>query len=150
MALSGLPLRGFFDDFGFGCKRQLAPRQCGQGELKQEAQIPRGESASRHRMRLCLASPALAILCLSGCFSKPQAVVYGRAATSISENLARVPIDVRSRRGLPEISGSVPLAGGFCLSAVREPEFLRNRKSPALAMHSLSVSSFPYGRDDSA
>ena len=37
----------------------------------------------------------LAGLCLSGCFSKPQAVVYGRAAPSISENLARVPIDVR-------------------------------------------------------
>ena len=37
----------------------------------------------------------LRLLCLSGCFSKPQAVVYGRAATSISENLARVPIDVR-------------------------------------------------------
>jgi CPA1 family monovalent cation:H+ antiporter len=37
----------------------------------------------------------LVSICLSGCFSKPQAVVYGRAATSISENLARVPIDVR-------------------------------------------------------
>ena len=92
----------------------------------------------------------LGILCLSGCFSKPQAVVYRRAAPSISENLARVPIDVRERRGLPEISGSVPLAGGFCLSAMREPEFLRNRESPALAMHSLSVSSLPDGRDDSA
>ncbi len=95
-------------------------------------------------------SRKLVSLCLSGCFSKPQAVVYRRAAPSISENLARVPIDARERRGLPEISGSVPLAGGFCLSAMREPEFLRNRESPALAMHSLSVSSLPDGRDDSA
>jgi len=33
--------------------------------------------------------------CLSGCFSKPQLVVYGHATSSVSENLARVPVDVR-------------------------------------------------------
>ena len=43
--------------------------------------------------------------CLSGCFSKPQLVVYGDAAPSVSENFARVPVDVRYRRGLPEVSG---------------------------------------------
>ncbi|MGD1158693.1 MAG: hypothetical protein ABSA41_23110, partial [Terriglobia bacterium] len=41
--------------------------------------------------------------CLSGCFSKPQLVVYGHAAPSVSENLARVSVDVRYRRGLPEV-----------------------------------------------
>ena len=38
---------------------------------------------------------------------------------------------------------AVPLAGGFRLSAVREPEFLRNRESPALAMHSVVGIKFP-------
>jgi Ala-tRNA(Pro) deacylase len=42
---------------------------------------------------------------LSGCFSKPQLVVYGHAAPSVCENLARVPVDVLYRRSLPEVSG---------------------------------------------
>ncbi|MGA2611313.1 MAG: hypothetical protein ABSH01_28025, partial [Terriglobia bacterium] len=36
--------------------------------------------------------------CLSGCFSKPQLVVYGHAAPSVCENLTRVPVDVLYRR----------------------------------------------------
>ncbi len=67
---------------------------------------------------------AVGISCLSGCFSKPQAVVCGRAAPRVSENLARVPVDVRYRSGLPEVSGGVPLARRLHLPKVREPEFL--------------------------
>ena len=77
----------------------------------------------------------LVISCLSGCFSKPQLVVYGHAAPSVSENLARVPVDVRYRGGLPEVFGSVPLAGRLYLPALQEPELLPNRETAALAMH---------------
>ena len=47
----------------------------------------------------------LGVSCLSGCFSIPQAVVYGCGAPSVSENLARVSVDVRYRSGMPEVSG---------------------------------------------
>ena len=43
--------------------------------------------------------------CLSDCFSIPQAQAYGHAAPSVSQNLAQVPVDVRYRRGLSEVSG---------------------------------------------
>ena len=109
-------------------------------------------SASRRLLRRAVRhlGPRFADSCLSGCFSKPQAVVYGRAAPTVSENLAWVPIIVRHRRGLRKVSGPMPLAGWLRLPAMWEPEVLRNREGTALAMHSLPVSGLPYSGDDFA
>jgi hypothetical protein len=59
--------------------------------------------------------------CLYGCFSKPQAVVWESASSVVSENLARVSVEVCYRGGLPRVFGCLPLARWFRVSALREP-----------------------------
>src|SRR5437773_3716887 len=43
----------------------------------------------------------LVTFCLYGCFTRPQAVVYARASPAVSEDLARIPVEIRHRRSLP-------------------------------------------------
>jgi glyoxylase-like metal-dependent hydrolase (beta-lactamase superfamily II) len=67
----------------------------------------------------------LAGSCLSGCFSRPQAVVYRGAASVVSENPARIPVEVRDRGGLPTVLSSMPLAGWLRVSALWKPTRVR-------------------------
>jgi hypothetical protein len=48
--------------------------------------------------------------CLSGCLSRPQLVVWGRAQAAVPEEPSRVPNSVRHRGGLPAVLGEVPVA----------------------------------------
>ena len=78
--------------------------------LERSKGLKRGISMKRLLLLLTCAivlstAAPLAASCLSGCFSKPQLVVYGHAAPSVCENLTRVPVDVLYRRSLPEVSG---------------------------------------------
>ena len=52
----------------------------------------------------------LASSCLSGCFSRPPDVVYGRAAAAFSFESAPISASVRQRRNLPAVPGRVSLA----------------------------------------
>ncbi|MGA8657105.1 MAG: hypothetical protein WB586_13240 [Chthoniobacterales bacterium] len=42
----------------------------------------------------------------------------------VFQNLARISVAVRHRRGLSKVLGRQPLAGWFCVSSMREPECL--------------------------
>ena len=64
---------------------------------------------------------ALADFCLYGCFSRPQLLVLGGGAAAVSKNPARVPVEVRHRRGLPTVSSRLPLAGRLRLPALCPP-----------------------------
>src|SRR5205085_11000605 len=59
--------------------------------------------------------------CLYGCFSRPQLLVLGGGAAAVSKNPARVPVEVRHRRGLPTVSSRLPLAGRLRLPALCPP-----------------------------
>jgi len=63
-------------------------------------------------------APPLAGFCLSGCFSKPLAVVWGNASAAVSQDFARIPIEVCQRRSLPTVFGRLPLAGWLRVSAM--------------------------------
>src|SRR6266851_6723463 len=73
-----------------------------------------------------------------------------RAPSPVSEDLARIPVAVFQRRGLPTIFGRVPLVGGLSVSPMREPASLRIGETQALAMCRLSAPSFADGWDDPA
>ena len=102
---------------------------------------PRRKSRPRSR---------LVASCLSGCFSKPLLIVYGRGAPALSEECAAVSASVRDGRGLPRVSGSLSLARWLHLSSMRAPARLRPRISTALAMRGLPAPGVADGRDDSA
>ena len=89
-------------------------------------------------------------LCLYGCFSRPQAIVYRSAPPAVPEDVARVPAEVRHRGGLSAVLGSLPLAGRLCVSALRKAARVRVGRAQALAVYWLSASSFSDGGDDSA
>ena len=71
-----------------------------------------------HEARLAdfYGSVRLDIFCLSGCFSKPLAVVYGGAATDLSQDAPPVSASVCERGSLPAVLGRVPLARGLQVS----------------------------------
>ena len=68
--------------------------------------------------------------CLSGCFSTPPPVVYGRGAPVVSEEYPRVSTPIRHRRGLSGLLGGVSLAGRFCVSPVRACARLSTENRP--------------------
>jgi putative transposase len=68
-----------------------------------------------------IGSRRLVHLCLSGCFSRPQAIVWGHGEAAVSEEFARISIEIRRRGGLPAILGCLPLAGRLCVPALWQP-----------------------------
>jgi hypothetical protein len=65
------------------------------------------------------AAAQLVSFCLSGCLSKPQLVVWGRAQAAVPQEPPRVPSAVRHRGSLPAVLGQVPVTGWVRVPALR-------------------------------
>src|SRR5439155_13101303 len=88
--------------------------------------------------------------CLSGCFNKPQRVVWARATPAVSENLERIPGEVRHRRSLPTVFGRLSLAGWLCLSSMLAAARIRIGTTTALEVRRLWAPAFAHGGNDHA
>ena len=85
---------------------------------------------------------------LSGCFSRPQAVVWWRVRRF--RNFARIPVEVRDGGSLPTVLDRMPLARCFCVPALWKGAGVRVGKAQALGMLWLSAPSISDGWDHPA
>ena len=72
------------------------------------------------------------------------------AAAAISEDPARIPVEVRDRGGLPSVLGSMPLAGWLRVPALWKPTRVRVGEPQALAVFGMSAPGFADCWDDPA
>ena len=92
----------------------------------------------------------LVTFCLYGCFRRPQAVVYARASPAVSEDIARIPGEIRHRRSLPTVFGCLSLAGWFRLSSMWAAPSVRSGATTTVGVRQLSASGFGDSRNDPA
>src|ERR1700722_16037920 len=77
----------------------------------------------------------------------PQWVVYKGGSTAVPQDPPAVSDRLRHRGGLPEVSGSLPLAGWVHLSAMRAPKSVRIGESKAPPMRQMPAPGFADIRD---